>query len=36
VAERAATFCGEQLETLAQRTTENARRCFGPRLDAAL
>ena len=36
VAVRAATLCGEQLETLAQRTTENARRCFGPRLDTAL
>ena len=36
VAERAATLCGEKLETLAQRTTENARHCFGPRLDTTL
>jgi len=28
VAERAAALCGETLDTLTQRTTENARRCF--------
>jgi hypothetical protein len=27
---------GEDLGTLAQRTTENARRCFGRRIDGAL
>ena len=36
VAERAATIRGEPLETLAQRTTENARRCFGARIDSTL
>ena len=36
VAERAAALCGETLETLARRTSDNARRCFGPRLDTAL
>ena len=36
VAARAAALCGEPLETLAQRTTENARRCFGPSMDSPL
>jgi TatD DNase family protein len=36
VAERAASVRGEPLERLAQRTTANARRCFGARLDAPL
>ena len=36
VAERAAELRGESAETLAQRTTENARRCFGSRIDSAL
>ena len=36
VAARAAELCGETLEALSQRTTENARRCFGPRLEAVL
>jgi TatD DNase family protein len=36
VAERAATLCGETLEALTQRTTANARRCFGPRLESSL
>jgi TatD DNase family protein len=36
VAERAAALRGEALEALALRTTENARRCFGSRLDIAL
>jgi TatD DNase family protein len=36
VAERAAALRGETLETLARRTSDNARRCFGPRLDTAL
>jgi TatD DNase family protein len=36
VAARAAALCGEPLETLARRTTENARRCFGPQIDSAL
>jgi len=36
VAERAAALCGEHLETLSHRTTENARRCFGSRLETAL
>ena len=36
VAARAATLCGEQLDNLAQRTTANSRRCFGPRLGTAL
>jgi TatD DNase family protein len=31
VAERAAVLCGETVEALAQRSTENARRCFAPR-----
>ena len=36
VAVRAAEARGESLDTLAQRTTDNARRCFGARLAAAL
>jgi TatD DNase family protein len=36
VAARAAALCGESLETLARRTSENARRCFGSRLESAL
>jgi TatD DNase family protein len=36
VAERAAALRDESPETLAQRTTENARRCFGPRLATSL
>lgn len=36
VAERAAALCNEPFETLAGRTTDNARRCFGPRLETAL
>jgi TatD DNase family protein len=36
VAARAAAHCGEPLETLARRTTENARACFGSRLESAL
>ena len=36
VAERAATLRGESLEHLTQRTTDNARRCFGPRIDSTL
>jgi TatD DNase family protein len=36
VAERAAELRGESPEMLAERTTENARRVFGPRLDASL
>ena len=36
VAERAATMRGEAFETLARRTTENACRCFGPRIGSAL
>jgi TatD DNase family protein len=36
VAARAATLCGEPLDALAQRTTENARRCFGSRLETVL
>lgn len=36
VAERAATLRGESVETLAQQTTDNARRCFGARLDVTL
>jgi len=31
-----AVLRGEDLATLAQRTTENARRCFGQRIDRAL
>jgi len=36
VAERAAALCHEPFDTLAGRTTDNARRCFGPRLDTTL
>jgi len=36
VAERAATLCGESPEVLMQRTTDNARRCFGARIDSTL
>jgi TatD DNase family protein len=36
VAARAAALCGEQLDALAQRTTENARACFGSRLETVL
>ena len=36
VAARAATLRGEPLDALAQRTTENARRCFGARLETVL
>ncbi len=36
VAARAAALCGESLEALGQRTTENARRCFGARLETVL
>ena len=36
VAERAASLRGEQFEDLMQRTTENARRCFGARIDSSL
>jgi len=36
VAERAAALRGESLELLTQRTTDNARRCFGPRIDSTL
>ncbi len=36
VAERAAALRGETLEALAQRSTENARRCFGARLQTSL
>ncbi len=36
VAQRAAALCHESFETLAGRTADNARRCFGPRLETAL
>ncbi len=36
VAERAAALRGESLDALAERTTENARRCFGPRTESSL
>jgi len=36
VAARAAVLRGEPLEALAERTTENARRCFGARLESSL
>jgi TatD DNase family protein len=36
VAERAAALRGEPVPALARATTDNARRCFGPRLDTAL
>jgi TatD DNase family protein len=35
VAARAATLCGDPLDALARRTTDNAARCFGPRLGTA-
>jgi TatD DNase family protein len=36
VAQRAATLRGESPDALALRTTANARRCFGPRLQSSL
>lgn len=36
VAERTAALRGETFETTARRTTENARACFGPRIDSSL
>ena len=36
IAARAATLRGESLDALAQGTTDNARRCFGSRLEAVL
>jgi len=36
VAARAAALCGESLDALAQRTTANARACFGARLETVL
>jgi TatD DNase family protein len=36
VAERAAGLRAEPLETVMQRTTENAQRCFGPRIASSL
>ncbi len=36
VAERAAALCGEPFESLTQRTTANARRCFGARIESTL
>ena len=36
VAERAAALCGETLQALAERTTANAQRCFGSRLETSL
>ena len=36
VAERAAAVRGEAVEALARRTTENAKRCFGPRVGTSL
>jgi TatD DNase family protein len=36
VAVRAAALCAEPIEMLAARTTENARRCFGVRLESVL
>jgi len=36
VAERAAALRSETLEALTQRTTENAQRCFGSRLETSL
>jgi TatD DNase family protein len=36
VAVRAAALRGESFEDLTRRTTENARRCFGSRIDSAL
>ena len=36
VAVRAAELRGESVASLVQRTTENARRCFGSRIDSTL
>src|SRR2546423_14218798 len=36
VAERAAALRGESFDELTRRTTENARRCFGARIDSSL
>jgi TatD DNase family protein len=36
IAERAAVLRGERFDDLTRRTTENARRCFGPRIDSSL
>lgn len=36
VALRAAQLVGESFDALTRRTTENARRCFGPRIDSSL
>jgi TatD DNase family protein len=36
IASHAAALRGEPLETLARRTAENARRCFGPRTESPL
>jgi TatD DNase family protein len=36
VAERAAQLCGDSSDEIARRTTDNARRCFGARLEFAL
>jgi TatD DNase family protein len=36
VAVRAAALRGESVDELTRRTTENARRCFGPRIDSTL
>ena len=36
VAERAAALRGEPFDALARRTTENARRCFGARIESSL
>jgi TatD DNase family protein len=36
VAERAALLRGESIDDVTRRTTENARHCFGPRIDSSL
>ena len=36
IAAKAAALCGERVEDMAERTTANARRCFGPRLATGL
>jgi TatD DNase family protein len=36
IAERAALLRGESSDDLTRRTTDNARRCFGPRIDSSL
>jgi TatD DNase family protein len=36
IAERAAVLRGESFDNLTRRTTENARRCFGSRIDSSL